>query len=83
MDDGATCGRDAQNIAILSTLCQIVWSSRTACNSKRMDHILAIQETVHENRESIPTGVVANVMHECQQAYKALPKLWKIHYCEV
>jgi hypothetical protein len=48
-----------------------------------MDHILAIQETVHENRESIPTGVVTNVMRECQQAYKALPKLWKVHYCEV
>ena len=48
-----------------------------------MDHILAIQETVHENRESIPTGVVMNVMRECQQAYNALPKLWKVHYCEV
>ena len=54
-----------------------------ASQRESMDHTLAIQETVHENRESIPTGVVTNVMRECQQAYKALPKLWKVHYCEV
>ena len=48
-----------------------------------MDHIRNIQETIDENREAIPTGVVADVMRECQQAYKALPKLWKVHYVEV
>ena len=36
-----------------------------ASQRESMDHILAIQETVHENRESIPTGVVMNVMREC------------------
>ena len=48
-----------------------------------MDHIRNIQETIDENREAIPTGVVAEVMRECQQAYKTLPKLWKVHYVEV
>ena len=48
-----------------------------------MDHIRNIQDTIDENREAIPTGVVADVMRECQQAYEALPKLWKVHYIEV
>ena len=37
-----------------------------------MDHIRNIQETIDENREAIPTGVVAEVMRECQQAYTKL-----------
>ena len=45
-----------------------------------MDHIRNIQDTIDENREAIPTGVVADVMRECQQAYEALPKLWKVHW---
>ena len=48
-----------------------------------MDHISNIQELVDQQRESIPTGVVADIMRECQQAYKALPRLWNIHYLEV
>jgi hypothetical protein len=47
-----------------------------------MDHIRNIQELICENRESIPTGVVHDVMRECQNAYFALPKLWKIYYVE-
>ena len=47
-----------------------------------MDHILNIQETIDENRGAIPTGVVEEVMRECQEAYKALPMLWKVHYVE-
>jgi hypothetical protein len=48
-----------------------------------MDHIRNIQELICENRESIPTGVVHDVMRECQHAYFALPKLWKIYYVEL
>ena len=48
-----------------------------------MDHIRNIQELICENRESIPTGVVHDVMRECQNAYFALPKLWKIYYVEL
>lgn len=48
-----------------------------------MDHIRNIQELIDENRESIPTGVATDVMRECQNAYQALPKLWKIYYVEL
>ena len=47
-----------------------------------MDHIHTIQEIIDVNRELIPTGVVTDVMCECQSAYQALPKLWIIHYVE-
>ena len=43
-----------------------------------MDHIRNIQEIVDEHRESLPTGVVVDVMRECQSANNALPKLWKV-----
>ena len=43
-------------------------------NRNIMDHIRNIQETIDENREAIPTGVVAEVMRECQQAYTKLAR---------
>ena len=48
-----------------------------------MDHIRNIQELIDENRESLPTALSIDVMRECQKAYEALPKLWKIHYTKV
>ena len=45
-----------------------------------MDHISAIQELVDEHKEQIPTGVVADVMAECQKAYEAQPKLYHLHW---
>ena len=48
-----------------------------------MDHIRNIQELIDENRESLPTAVTNDVMRECQNAYEALPNLWKIYYVEL
>ena len=51
--------------------------------SQRMDHIRAIQELVDAHKEAMPTGVVTDVMKECQKAFKALPKLWKVTFIHV
>jgi hypothetical protein len=48
-----------------------------------MDHIREIQEIVDEHKEQLPTGVVTDVMEQCQFAYDALPNLWKISYVQV
>lgn len=48
-----------------------------------MDHIRNIQELIDKNRESLPTALSIDVMRECQNAYEALPKLWKIYYREL
>jgi len=48
-----------------------------------MDHIRAIQELVDAHKEAMPTGVVTDVMKECQKAFEALPKLWKVTYIHV
>ena len=48
-----------------------------------MDHVRQIQEIVDEHKEELPTGVVVDVMEECQKAYNAIPNLWKIHYVEI
>ena len=48
-----------------------------------MDHIRAIQELVDAHKEAMPTGVVTDVMEQCQKAYEALPKLWKVTYIHV
>ena len=48
-----------------------------------MDHIRKIQEIVDEHKEQLPTGVVTDVMEQCQKAYNAMPNLWKIHYVEI
>ena len=44
-----------------------------------MDHIRAIQEIIDIHREELPTGVVSDVMAECQKAYVTQPpRLYKI-----
>ena len=48
-----------------------------------MEHIRIIQEIVDEYKEAMPTGVVTDLMAECQKAYDAMPKLWMISYVEV
>jgi hypothetical protein len=48
-----------------------------------MDRIRAIQEHVDSHKEEIPTGVVAGVMAECQKAYEAQPKLYKLTWTTV
>ena len=45
-----------------------------------MDHVRQIQEIVDEHKEEMPTGVVTDVMEQCQEAYDALPNLWKVTY---
>ena len=48
-----------------------------------MEHIRVIQETLEENKEVMPTGMVVTLMNQCQLAYEAMPKLWKISYVQV
>ena len=48
-----------------------------------MDHIRTIQELVDEHRACMPTGVATQMMKECQSAFEALPKLWKITFLEI
>ena len=48
-----------------------------------MEHIRAIQELVDAHKEDMPTGVVVDVMEQCQAAFKALPKLWKVSFAHV
>ena len=35
-----------------------------------MDHVRKIQEIVDEHKEHMPTGVVLDVMQQCQKAHK-------------
>lgn len=42
-----------------------------------MDAIQEIQEIVDENKDQMPTGAVTAIMTKCQEAYKALPKLYR------
>ena len=46
-------------------------------------HIRTIQELIDEHKQSMPTGVVADMMKECQKAFEALPKLWKVTFIHV
>ena len=48
-----------------------------------MDHICAIQELIDENKDAMPTGVVVDVMQECQKALATFQKLWKVTYIHV
>ena len=48
-----------------------------------MDHVREIQEIMDEHKEEMPTGVVTDVMKQCQKAYKTMPNLWKIYYVEI
>ena len=48
-----------------------------------MDHIRKIQEIVDEHKEQLPTGVVTDVMEQCQKAYNALPHLYKLTWTVV
>ena len=43
-----------------------------------MDAIQEIQEIVDENKNQMPTGAVTAIMSKCQEAYKALPKLYNV-----
>ena len=42
-----------------------------------------IQEVVDEHKDEMPTGVVTRVMAECQKAYEAAPKLYKLTWTVV
>ena len=46
-----------------------------------MDAIQEIQEIVDENKDKMPTGTATAIMNKCQEAYKALPKLYKLQTC--
>ena len=48
-----------------------------------MDHVRQIQEIVDEHKEEMPTGVVTDVMEQCQKAYNAIPNLWKVSYVKI
>ena len=48
-----------------------------------MDHVRKIQEIVDEHKEQLPTGVVTDVMEQCQKAYNALPNLYKLTWTVV
>ena len=48
-----------------------------------MEHIRAIQELVDAQKEAMPTGVVTDVMEQCQKAYEALPKLYQLTWTTV
>ena len=48
-----------------------------------MDHVRKIQEIFDEHREQMPTGVVTDVMQQCQEAYNALPNLYKLTWTVV
>ena len=43
-----------------------------------MESIQEIQEIVDENKDKMPTGAVTAIMTKCQEAYKALPKLYRL-----
>ena len=44
---------------------------------------LTIQSMVDENKESMPTGLVADLMTECQKAHESQPKLYKLTWTVV
>ena len=50
-----------------------------------MEHLRNIQDLIDQHRESLPTGVLVELMEECQRAYKRLPRmpLWKVFFVEL
>ena len=48
-----------------------------------MEQIRAIQEIVDESKDKIPTGMVTNIMAECQKAHKAQPELYTLTWTTV
>ena len=48
-----------------------------------MEHVAHIQEIVDENKVAMPTGVVTAIMQTCQEAYDALPRLYKVETIRV
>ena len=48
-----------------------------------MESIHAIHNLVDMHKEDMPTGVVTRVMEECQKAYDAEPKLYKLTWTMV
>ena len=44
---------------------------------------LTIQSLVDENRETMPTGLVAELMKECQKAHNSQPKLYELTWTVV
>ena len=51
--------------------------------SQGMESIRVIQDLVDEHKESMPTGLVTDVMKECQKAYDSQPKLYKLTWTMV
>ena len=46
-----------------------------------MEHIKNIQALVDENKETLSTGLVTDLMKQCQEAYNKYPtNLYRIHY---
>ena len=48
-----------------------------------MDHVRTIQEIVDEHKEKMPTGVVTDVLDQCQKAYNAMSNLYKLTWTVV
>mmetsp|Transcript_63153 Transcript_63153/g.124849 ORF Transcript_63153/g.124849 Transcript_63153/m.124849 type:complete len:133 (-) Transcript_63153:102-500(-) len=50
-----------------------------------MEHIRTIQDLIDQHRESLPTGLLVDIMKEIQHAYDRLPKspLWKVFFVEL
>ena len=50
---------------------------------KKMDQVRAIQEIVDEHKDKMPTGVVTDVLDQCQKAYNAMSNLYKLAWTVV
>lgn len=48
-----------------------------------MDHVRTIQVIVDEHKEQMPTGVVAGVLKQCQEAYDVMSNLYKLNWTVV
>ena len=49
-----------------------------------MEEIRQIQECIDENKESLPTGFVTEVMKLCQKAYNSIPsELYRVFYLHI
>ena len=48
-----------------------------------MEQIVAIQSLVDEHKETMPTGVVTDLMKQCQEAFNHKNKLYKMTWVHV
>ena len=48
-----------------------------------MDHVREIQEIIDEHKEQMPTGVVIDILGQCQKAYNAMSNLYKLNWTVV